>query len=330
MASSSLAVRETILGVLEARCLNGSDNNRVIHSSDFRAAVSDLGFHMGSQPVADILVHCRVNPEDGNIDFSELYNELARERRLNLKIPAQPKPVPSSRGVEPQPWRADVMHKEKRQADQQGRIIEEYRKEVHDIFRKFVHNDYTVENVIDSLTRLNIVPTRSFLGLLNKNRSSSEFVQFSDFTRTLITYDPSDAPDRPAGAPHHSLRPSQLTIPECDIGLLPSRKRMDFGIVNDQRQNSQEATRKGRKLFMEVDDNGLQHCKLKSSEQVKQANFSDKSNVSLMSHSQNEAQTGVLGEVIPLKYNSEQKLHREQVMVRDSQLMHNLPLSLLC
>jgi Ca2+-binding EF-hand superfamily protein len=75
---SSLPVRETILGVLKSR---DPENIGRIHSSDFRMAISDLGFTMTSDPVADILVHCRIDPNDGCIDFTQLERELSTERR---------------------------------------------------------------------------------------------------------------------------------------------------------------------------------------------------------------------------------------------------------
>jgi hypothetical protein len=71
---SDLLIRETILGVIKSRDLN---REGIIHTSDFRAAVADLGFPFGHPIVENILVHCVIN-SDGFVDFKGLERELAR------------------------------------------------------------------------------------------------------------------------------------------------------------------------------------------------------------------------------------------------------------
>jgi Ca2+-binding EF-hand superfamily protein len=73
-SSSDLLIRETILGVIKSRDLN---REGIIHTSDFRAAVSDLGFPFGHPIIENILVHCVIN-NDGFVDFKGLERELAR------------------------------------------------------------------------------------------------------------------------------------------------------------------------------------------------------------------------------------------------------------
>lgn len=78
---SDLSIRETILGVIKSRDLN---NEGVIHTSDFRSAVADLGFAFGDPLIENILVHCVVN-SDGFVDFNGLERELARYVRCSSK-----------------------------------------------------------------------------------------------------------------------------------------------------------------------------------------------------------------------------------------------------
>jgi hypothetical protein len=51
--------------------------------------------------VEDILVHCRIDPKSGNIDFSDLERELERERRVVNSKPKEDKTktVSTSRGI---------------------------------------------------------------------------------------------------------------------------------------------------------------------------------------------------------------------------------------
>ena len=83
MNSSSLALKETILGVLQSKDRSGRG---VIHTSDFKSALTDLGFPMGSEVVEDILVSCIVDV-NGNLDFSGFATELIRQRHVMNSLP---------------------------------------------------------------------------------------------------------------------------------------------------------------------------------------------------------------------------------------------------
>lgn len=94
--ASELAVRESILGVLCAKDLEGDG---IIHSSDFRSAVADLGFPFGSSVVESCLVHCRLD-QSGYIDFNQLKVELAKERKVfNDKVQEKKPQVVTSSGT---------------------------------------------------------------------------------------------------------------------------------------------------------------------------------------------------------------------------------------
>jgi hypothetical protein len=74
--SSSLSIREAILGSLKSKDIDG---HGLIHSSDFYSTVGDLGFPKGCKVLQDILINCQID-NNGIIDFSNLEEELRNER----------------------------------------------------------------------------------------------------------------------------------------------------------------------------------------------------------------------------------------------------------
>jgi hypothetical protein len=202
---SDLLIRETILGVIKSRDLN---REGIIHTSDFRAAVADLGFPFGHPIVENILVHCVINT-DGFVDFKGLEKELARfvtsffsvvlsslcsERRLvNAKANSLPSArVKTSTETPSAPWRADIVHQQKMQSERQARLLQEKHHDVFESFRKYENQQSTEDELILSVQELGIVPTTSFLELLRTHRSCE--IGFGEFMRSLINYDPHSQP----------------------------------------------------------------------------------------------------------------------------------------
>jgi hypothetical protein len=212
------------------------------------------------------------------------------------------------------PWRADVDHREKLQVERQGRLIQDRRQEIYEIYKSFVHSEITVEEVCVQLQSLQIQPPRLFIALLNQNRACSE-VPFVEFTRNLSAYDPRESAQdsEPAGAPHHSLRPSMLSVKDSDVGLFECRRRINKRILLDQKTKAMELPRPGIKLVVDIDDTGG-YLRNKSSAAMKKVVFTDESAPALLSHSQLDLQTGLHGNEVELGYNSEQRLLREQIL----------------
>jgi hypothetical protein len=99
--ADDLPIRETILGIIKSKDKSGA---YVIHSSDFRNAVLDLGFSMGSAIIENILIYCKID-NNGNLDYSNLERELIRERRiLNSSNKPEQKIVSTSQGTPSKPW----------------------------------------------------------------------------------------------------------------------------------------------------------------------------------------------------------------------------------
>ena len=74
MSSSDLPIRETILGILKVKDVLKEGK---IHTSDFRTAVLDLGYHFGHPIIENILVHCVIST-DGFVSYAGLEKQLIR------------------------------------------------------------------------------------------------------------------------------------------------------------------------------------------------------------------------------------------------------------
>lgn len=145
--ATDLAIRETILGVVKSKDVN---HRGVIHSSDFRSAVADLGFPFGHPIIENILVHCVINAE-GFVDFTGLERELARERRvLNAKANAVTTARgKTSTGTPLTPWRADVVHQQKMQSERQAKLLQEKHNDVLIGFQQYEEQEISQEQFID-------------------------------------------------------------------------------------------------------------------------------------------------------------------------------------
>mmetsp|Transcript_3118 Transcript_3118/g.4810 ORF Transcript_3118/g.4810 Transcript_3118/m.4810 type:complete len:795 (+) Transcript_3118:89-2473(+) len=331
MSGSDLLIRETILGVIKSRDLN---NEGIIHTSDFRSAVADLGFPFGHPIIENILVHCVIMP-DGFVDFNGLERELARERRVtNAKASAIPSGrVKTSTGTALKPWRADVVHQQKMQSERQAKLLQEKHNDVFDAFRKYEEQVHSEEELINCIKDLGIVPTRSFLELLRTNRSCE--IRFGDFVRSLIHYDPNSKPldySRPAGGAASLMgRNDMKDREEHQAGLFYARKRVDYQKKTAMQSSAME--RKTGKKIIETDatmrsrggskGSGGQAAQrstigsfVKSSRGVQDAMVHDNApGTPLLSAAQLEMHKGKKGvQKQELSYTSEQKLLREQVL----------------
>jgi Ca2+-binding EF-hand superfamily protein len=321
LARSLIATKEMILGVLKAR---DETKRGIIHSSDFRTAMSDLGFPMGSQAVTDILVSCNLDADTGYIDFSAVDGELLRERKdLENQIVLQPTPVPSSFGAVDKPWRADIVHKDGILNGKQQELLKQFRENVQDIYNNFAHNRYSYDRVLTELAKFDIAPTKMFITALHKNRASGE-LSFEEFIRSLVIADSNTPKEerlmhspahKEAGALNDFDRQSIKTIKESDQGLFLHRRRTDPNKAWENRHRKEEVVKEKNKFVMEIDEDGQQTQRLKNSKAVKKAVYYEDAAPSLLSESQLNMQAGYLGaDSSELSYNSEQKLMREQVL----------------
>ena len=57
---SDLSIREAVLGVLRTK---DEMDSRIIHTSGFRNAISELGLSFASKTVQNVLVHCKMDNE---------------------------------------------------------------------------------------------------------------------------------------------------------------------------------------------------------------------------------------------------------------------------
>ena len=322
LAQSSLALRETILGVLKARDLDGSG---VIHTSDFKAALLEFSLPMGSQEVEDILIHCKISM-DGSIDFTKLENELRLERQVYNNRPkaTASAPLKTSQGAQETAWRVDNMAKEKLIAERQPQLVYAHRSEVHEIYKKFSHGDKGVDATIESLQAIGIEPTKAFKSLFRQNASNGgtlPHITFAEFTRSLSLGDSAgaDVNARPAGGSRYENSERYKSgKDELDKELFQSRKRIDHSIRSRLQKTTtteHDAHKNVKKLFLEINEDGEERTKFRSSNRTGRLIFYQENSVpSLLSQSQLSMQSGASGQENDIKYTSEQKFLREQML----------------
>lgn len=193
-AYSDLSIREAVLGVLRTKDEN---DTRVIHTSDFRNAISELGLSFASKTVQNVLVHCKMDNE-GNINFSNLEAELARERSL-FNVEAQAKPIyttiPTSSAAVSTPWRTDVIHEKKISSELQTKRVQQYRPLINDLYSKLSHHMLDDVECVRILEEYEIFPTKEFLRILGILKVGE--VSLSDFILSLTKYDQSYLPLNP-------------------------------------------------------------------------------------------------------------------------------------
>jgi Ca2+-binding EF-hand superfamily protein len=322
---ADLSVRETILGMMKTRDALGTGK---IHTSDFRSLTNDLGYPLGHRVVENILVHCVISSE-GLIDFSGVERELARERRLMSTHVNKEDFVRqvTSFSTPAHPWRADVVHEQKMQSERQAKLLQEFQRSVSDEFQLFAGGKRSEEDFVNYIKSLGITPTKSFLELLRKNRSTD--IQYSEFMRSLINYDPSnrmiDTSQPAGGAPNLMVSDRNGQREEITAGLFYSRKRLDIKKKIEMRIGSSEPVKSGRRLVANVSTadahaaapGGL-HQFFKNSRQV-QSLISDPSEpMNMLSTAQIDMRRGQLGKdsrgVENISYSSEQRILREQVL----------------
>ena len=320
--AADLSVRETILGMMKTRDATGTGR---IHTSDFKQMANDLGYPLGHSVIENILVHCVINNE-GLIDFSGVERELARERRLlnaNGEKSQHSRQV-TSFSTPAQPWRADVVHKQKMQSERQAKLLQEFQKNVSEQFQLFSSGKITEQGFIESIQRLGLVPTKSFLELLRKNRSTD--VQYSALMRSLINYDPSnrmiDTSQPAGGAPNLLISDKNGAREEITAGLFYSRKRMDVKKKTEMRIGSDDPVKCGKKLVqtsttVDAATQGGLHQFFKNSKQVQSLIVDQNESLKMLSAAQIDMRRDMLGKnskAENISYTSEQRMLREQVL----------------
>lgn len=223
---ADLLIRETILGILKSRDINGSYS---IHASEFRKAITDLGIPWGSPVVENILVLCK-NNGDGNIDFSNLEHELSRERRArNIqnqrdKVLHSNHQTMTSKGAPTAPWNPDVAHKIKISVEKQSKLLKDYTQELLEIYKRLSNKEISADQVMISVQKYGIKPTRSFINVISHAELS-----FKEFMRSLANYDDSidnaekNVLSRQAGVSIQDRQPKDVF--QEDEGLFLERKR---------------------------------------------------------------------------------------------------------
>lgn len=308
---TQLLIRETILGVIKAKDLDGTG---IIHTSDFKAAVNDLGFSFGSKVVEDMLVHCKID-NNGNINYQQLERELLRERRVvnTQSDKNNSKPISSSASTPVRPWRADVAHQEKVSVEHQSKNVHEHRDTVHKIYQQLSHHQIGVHDAIRQLQALDIHPTSDFIRIINMSTYAE--VTFTEFLKSLIIYDPKSSFAMRGNVAAGSVNKRNdvilaLSQKDADKEFFVQRKRTNQGVA-DSVFNSGMREQKSRPAKKMTDTKDQMIFK---SNKIRDIVFAEDTNIPLISHSQQDMLTGNYGKGVSIAFNSELRLQREQIL----------------
>eukprot|EP01038_Epipyxis_sp_PR26KG_P010986 gene10986-14759_t len=328
--NTDLSIRETILGVLKAKDIEKSG---VIHTSDFRSALSDLGFPYGSKVVENILVHCKLDA-NGNIDFNQLENALSHERKVYntqsaIKSSTSIKTSTSSTAVL-KPWRADEAHQQKVSSEIQSRNIQENRVAVNEIFRKVSHHEIDTDSTIYQLSILNINPTPEFLRLIK----SSEYqdITLPDFIKSLTNSNNNNnlnpfngqsagaVPNRSQSIATNDADNRDIFIARKRSSVQSSNRNTSIILGGGMNDLSKEKTSLKMNSFSDIANF--------RNNNIKESLFSENNEktLPLFTHSQSQMLIGTLDKKVlgkesknnianlPVRFNSEHRLQREQVL----------------
>eukprot|EP01031_Cornospumella_fuschlensis_P033981 gene33981-41123_t len=217
--ATSLGLREMILGVLKSKVVGGRS---LIHSSDFRSTITELGFAMGSPIIEDILVHCKLDSQ-GNLDFAELERQLARERKVfnaSKKMPSTHLDA-SSAAAPTKPWRADLAHHAKVEAERQLVRLQESNEEVRGIYACLSFHEISAQEALDRLSELGLKISQPFSKLVHQMEMID--VSFSEFVRVLTAAETEQLAGQNVSAGGFSIRNEQ----QADDVIGYRRKRAD-------------------------------------------------------------------------------------------------------
>lgn len=325
--ATHLAMREALYGSLCKKDIG----NGVIHSSDFRKAVVELGLPLGHAIVEDVLVYCKIDSDKGTMDFTELAKELERRRhKFNeaqiIKRKNDIKPIDSSAVgsliSKSEHWRAQQEHEKRQEIARYNLKLGKYRPEINAIFTKYANHELAPLEVIQALEdEVGITPNRHFELLIEDHRAKDDLT-FRQFLNGLYKYDPDenikDIRDRPAGSTnaatglHHLQQTSEnLTHKPIKRTNLEARRSMQ---ARSDMDGAKTFSGKREAMLNDVNpyrDKGL----YTDSAQVKKALLrQNTSKEMMMTHNQHQMYAGVKGEELDIQFNVEMKLLREQVL----------------
>ena len=326
--ATTMAMKEMLFGALQSKDIM---KKSIVHASDFRQAVAQMGIPMGHVIVEEILMHCKISSKDGSIDFSELelelrnqrkaFNESVKEEKKNKKAFMQ-----TSQAFDKGPYDTHDSSQRRSRKQEQISLLTQYRQEIVEIFKDYAHHAITPDDVKASLSTYGIKTNRRFELLIEDHRSSDD-LSFREFFTALGTYDPTEkvirAEDRAAGrslTETTSLKSVNAYSESSSEKLFekPIRRSNHMSQRLQQDRSNNEGAFHGRRqdLFEDANPSG-DKALYKDSSNVDQAlkpGYDDPTQ--MLTHNKSEMMRGFTGEKNPaIKYTVEMKLQREQVLV---------------
>jgi len=324
--ATDLAIKEMLLGTMRSKDLNGAG---ILHASDFRTAVAQLGMPMGHAVVEEVLMHCKVSADDGTIDFSELAAELAVQRKtLNDQILREKRGkqhfYQSSQAAvgEGDPFARQEEQQNRLKADKFALLLTEHRTEIAEIFRDYSNHQITPKDVMLHLGAYGIYPNHRFQLIIEDHRQGED-LSFRDFYTALSTCDPNEElayDTRAAGqcmndAGKFSINAHEKSESERIFQRQIKRTNMSRKLQQDRSDAEGAPVLRGRaKLFEDLNPSG-DAALYKDSSRIMAALKPFNNDPSMMlTHNKAQMIQGVTGGRSVIKYNVETKMTREQVL----------------
>jgi len=328
-----LSIRESILQVIKAKAIG---NGNVIHSSDFRTAITELGYPMGSTLIENILVFCKLD-KSGYIDFSELQRRLQHERTIfNSQQDTQLFSVSSNSSLRsPTKANHDLEYIYKVESDQQLTKVTENSKFIKEVYNKLNNHEIDGNQACSLLESIDIPPTKEFLKVAGKMEINH--VPYAEFILSITKFSPKTSVELLSGnvaAGGYKIKPAltgesigsfrkrtedQHPSLQCTANKVILQHKSGHDVFVDELIPQHKPMRK----MMNPATSSVNHKKIFEADQVKEILFGSSgknnnkaqgdSNNILFSSAQQSLINGVMGGDVQASFTIEQKLQREQI-----------------
>jgi len=333
-SATDLSIRESILQVLKTKATNGGN---IVHSSDFRTAITELGYPMGSTLIENVLVYCKLDI-GGYIDFSELERRLQHERKLfNSQMSFQShQPAHSSNIKSPIKVSHDLEYLYKVESDRQLNKVTENSNFVKELYLKLGDHEIDANEAARSLLSINIVPTQEFFKLSQKMKINN--VPYAEFIFSLTKPSQNGVDDKrgEVAAGGYMIKPEltgesigsfrKRTVDQhpslhCTAKKVILQHKSGHDVFKDDLISQPKPMRK----MMDPTNSGAKYQNAFQANQVREVLFGSPSNnnnnnkavkdntVCLFSTAQQSLINGTYGKDVRATFTIEQKLQREQI-----------------
>lgn len=182
-AKKDLAIKESILGVLNAKDKTGTGS---IPIADFDRVIAAFGVSWDSPAVQNVLDHCKVGPNE-NMNFSSLKEEVKLEKQRLLAKPGA-RIARSTTTVPAVPQASGILKEQAIMKEKQKQAVLTQKNQINTIYNMLSKHDIDKTTAIKLLSQHQIYPTKELLRIAGEMEVND--VPFADFNRALTASEP--------------------------------------------------------------------------------------------------------------------------------------------